>query len=643
MQPSFGLISTTLLAALQLGNKASTSAFSPNISVTQPFNTQLTNGRGWSPADWANGIPMRIAAAHDKLRAINDNVHPNTADQFENCTGTELKSLQLALKTFQTLGQPEILIDVMDKTADKTLLKQFANDNHLLHQGAAQGIPKLFKAALTAGANPNQRNLQGDTPLCLTQKQNAPEYIRLLVQCGADPDLPNGAKTTPLELATQNNAYDNIMALLMAGATFKLDKAFFQKNISALKQQQLPDQARMKNYLLNIKLLLQLNDVKTGGMEIENELLAKQKLIDAIQSELTPQELACFQKSLALDENLRHTISPIFTDSHMVESFQSRCESLKQAIEDMDAYDFLWLSNGCSGHAINTVIQKDSAGRISLTVINSGQGGDHHVINALGQIEPRHYQFSAPPVPEFEKEYKHFEEAIIKSLAQIYSARYELGILSTDDYYKTLDGITHYKTAIDETGRPPPTFGQIISRPVPAIDPQGADNCSSMGMLATLTFISPAHRLPEYLIGQYENALLSEIQADCPQFSKSHYKQIVKLAKEENNIEWRMQQAHLTLKKAAARPFLDAKAYELLSKSLSLFTKVREALIPKTIVEGDEAATKMSDEADNMISLIRHATKAGLTPGYFIALIQDTQAGYFAPFADKKSEDKLRY
>lgn len=490
-------------------------------------------------------------------------------------------------------------------------------------------------AALTLGVDPNQRNQQGDTALCLAQQRMPPEYSRLLIQKGANPNLPNTARKTPLQIAVQNNAYANVITLLIAGATFSRVEDYFDEPSA--------DQSTMKNFLLNIKLLLQLNDAKTGGMEIVNELLAKEKLIDAIASDLTPKELKCFQKSLALDKTLRSTISPIITEQHSVQSFEARRDALQQAISNMEAYDFLWLSNGCSNHAINTVIKKNSAGHVTLTVINSGDGARHHTINTMGLIQPKLYQCNTPHSPTFDEEHARFQETLAETLSDIYTAYYEQRLLPVDNYYQALDKLTHYKTVVTPAGSTLPQFGEASSHLVPAIDPQGVDNCTSMGMLAALKFISPGHRLPEYLIEKYERSLLDKIKAEYPKFTDSHYHRICEVAKEDTNIVWTLDQARFKLNKAAGQPSLNAKTTTLLQEALSLFTKVHHELAHRVIIDGDEAATKMSDEAQNMISLIRYSIEADLTPSVYIAMIRETQAGHFAPFSRDRSNEKLEY
>lgn len=459
---------------------------------------------------------------------------------------------------------------------------------------------------------------------------------RLLIQKGANPNLPNTARKTPLQVAVQNNAYANVITLLTAGATFSRVEDYFDEPST--------DQNTMRNFLLNIKLLLQLNDAKTSGIDIVNELLAKEKLINAIASDVKPKELKCFQKSLALDKALRSTISPIITEQNSVQSIEARRDALKQAISSMEAYDFLWLSNGCTNHAINTVIKKDSAGHVSLTVINSGDGARHHTINTMGQIQPKLYQCNTPHSPTFDKEHARFQETLAETLSDIYTAYYEQRLLlPVDDYYQALDKLTHYKTVVTPAGSTLPQFGKASSHLAPAIDPQGADNCTSMGMLAALKFISPGHRLPEYLIEKYERSLLDKIKAEYPKFTDSHYHRICEVAKEDTNVVWTLDQARFKLQKAAGQPSLNANTTTLLQEALSLFIKVHHDLAHRVIIDGDEAAAKMSDEALNMISLIRYSIEANLTPSVYIAMIREIQAGHFAPFSRDHSNDKLEY
>ncbi len=75
------------------------------------------------------------------------------------------------------------------------------------------GIAVLIRA----GANPNIKEADGDTPLC-TAAQSAPNLVRPLLEAGSDPNVTGSGGLTPLHRSILKGHSGAVQALLSAGA-----------------------------------------------------------------------------------------------------------------------------------------------------------------------------------------------------------------------------------------------------------------------------------------------------------------------------------------------------------------------------------------------------------------------------------------
>ncbi|QDU37115.1 Ankyrin repeat protein [Maioricimonas rarisocia] len=80
-----------------------------------------------------------------------------------------------------------------------------------------EDIPKL----LAGGADVNEQNREGNTPLHLAVRFNKPESVRLLLDAGADPNIADFQGETPLLSATFNahRQVSTRIALMLIGAS----------------------------------------------------------------------------------------------------------------------------------------------------------------------------------------------------------------------------------------------------------------------------------------------------------------------------------------------------------------------------------------------------------------------------------------
>jgi FOG: Ankyrin repeat len=121
--------------------------------------------------------------------------------------------LQLAL----WLGKDANAVDERGKTAlffvesglnARLLLAAGADPNQLdhggaspLHQAARLGNPEVTKALLQGGAEVNARFGAGGLPLHFAAWSGNPEVVRLLLEHGSEIDEPDGYGLTPLRIA----------------------------------------------------------------------------------------------------------------------------------------------------------------------------------------------------------------------------------------------------------------------------------------------------------------------------------------------------------------------------------------------------------------------------------------------------------
>jgi ankyrin repeat protein len=127
------------------------------------------------------------------------------------------------------------------------------------------GLIRDIIAALEAGANPNARDPQGNTPLWLAAlTQSNPEFIQTLLRHGADPNIPNMQGQTLIEWAAHNNNGPLVRQLLLFGA--RASELLIRKYLSS----RLAPEAALGNTDTVLRLL---SDPIITRQEVEEALL----------------------------------------------------------------------------------------------------------------------------------------------------------------------------------------------------------------------------------------------------------------------------------------------------------------------------------------------------------------------------------
>jgi ankyrin repeat protein len=93
---------------------------------------------------------------------------------------------------------------------------------------AAAGDLAGMRRELTAGADPNQGDDVGYTPLHIAIQEKRIEAVSLLLKSGADPNRPDNHGNVPLWTAVQNWGKDDaiILLLLRAGADPRIENNY---------------------------------------------------------------------------------------------------------------------------------------------------------------------------------------------------------------------------------------------------------------------------------------------------------------------------------------------------------------------------------------------------------------------------------
>ncbi|ESO01238.1 hypothetical protein HELRODRAFT_133683, partial [Helobdella robusta] len=83
---------------------------------------------------------------------------------------------------------------------------------------SSNGDLTLATQLISLGANINQQNISGDTPLHVAIRKKHTRLVNLLLECGADVNIRDRSGLTPLHFACVYGTYKIVEKLLNAGS-----------------------------------------------------------------------------------------------------------------------------------------------------------------------------------------------------------------------------------------------------------------------------------------------------------------------------------------------------------------------------------------------------------------------------------------
>ena len=192
---------TPLYQAVQNGEVAIA-----RLLIDRGANLRTVDSNGWTLLHVASysghlvvvKLLLRQGAEVDVLDAAN-----KTAVELASDNGkAEVAKFIAEYKT-----DPSIRINLRSTTLDTAQVgtNQYATDEEMgsLHAAAEEGNVDLVKSLLERGADINDRDAYGGTPLYRAAAQGNVEVVDLLIEQGAEVDSPNNQGWTPLHIASQ--------------------------------------------------------------------------------------------------------------------------------------------------------------------------------------------------------------------------------------------------------------------------------------------------------------------------------------------------------------------------------------------------------------------------------------------------------
>ncbi|MEP6020633.1 MAG: ankyrin repeat domain-containing protein [Paracoccaceae bacterium] len=198
-----------------------------------------------SSTDDRGRTPLHFAAVSDDPQIVHVLLeHGASIDAVADFGWTALTLSSITRPRDQSKNQAEIMKLLLSKGADPNFVSG-SHNNAPLHMTAGDAAPNVIETLVAAGAEVNQKNRLGDSPLSIALRRNSVDSARVLIKAGAnikepglfydavtgstdalgllldagaDPRVDHGVGLTGLHAFSRNDDVSALEALLAAGA-----------------------------------------------------------------------------------------------------------------------------------------------------------------------------------------------------------------------------------------------------------------------------------------------------------------------------------------------------------------------------------------------------------------------------------------
>jgi ankyrin repeat protein len=182
---------------------------------SEAAKTLLAHGGDPARSDSKDRLPIHAAIDSDSPELVK--LLARKQDTYEEYTGYRSKSkdmlhpLHYAAERGNAEAAQALLAEEVDVDVE-------SGGRTALHASCAECKADLVEALLSAGADHDAQNGNGETPLQVAVREEADDVARLLIESGADPDIQSEDGETPLHIAVREKAEDIAHLLIENGA-----------------------------------------------------------------------------------------------------------------------------------------------------------------------------------------------------------------------------------------------------------------------------------------------------------------------------------------------------------------------------------------------------------------------------------------
>ncbi len=376
-------------------------------------------------------------------------------------------------------------------------------------------------------------------------KAGSVEEVEQLLHEGVSPDEKDENGNLPLVIAAVNDNLPMIVLLLKHGAkTFPVgEEDPITYSVSKLSDSE-PSSNKALAFLSYFNFYFHQMNVQTAGVTPGAGVFMKKLLIDSVLEHVGPRD---FKDSLDLELALRSkdkTLSEKYTILH-------------SAIENLDSYNFIWLSTGFISHAVDIVISRNEDGGWKVNIGNLGPGFQfYHHRGEYGRIYPKDYD-AAEDTAEF-------KEILTECICKCFEGEIHSQTKDEVEFYQILSPIGQLVGVVENRpGAGNPWVAQLV------------DNCKRTSLVVGLDIIFSLPQFPtepelfDEVMNTFETHLTEKLMELEPSLTEEDLREIIDKAKENNRPL--LTPAETFLKLASDDSFPINEREEMLNKAKTLF------------------------------------------------------------------------